>query len=1430
MSRAVRIPLTVISSIAGVVVLLLVGALIVIQTGWFRNLVREKMIAAIEDSTGGRAEIGNFSFSPTELRAEVDNFVLHGTEGPGEPPLARVRSLVVVLKVLSVFKHKVDIQALAIAQPQVFVEVRPDGTTNVPSPKIASTANKNPLQTVIDLAVRHFTISDGLLHFADQKTPLDMRGENLRVQLAFDSNRARYGGGISVAPVYVRAANGAALPLSANVPLEIESDSVRIAGASFSTPESRLRLSADLENIESPHVSVRLDGSLGLTELARALDPPMASQIHNSPLLELRLVADAHQNQAQIVALQAQLGATSLRASGGIDDLKNMAGSIRFESNADLAELGRILRVESHPQGFAHLAGETKLAGANNYAITAKFDGRDLGMHSGTTRISGVNASSYIDYRAARLVLTGLRVEALGGTLDGAASVEQMDRFHADASLQGFNLRRLAAAYVSPKFTWDGTISGEVHASGRLKGEITRNTLASVKLAIAPGSQGQPVSASIDAAYNGPHNSIGLGNSYVVLPHSRLELSGTLGGQILTASGIGRARSNHEFGQIHVHLQSTNLNDFLPAIAFASSNPPQSLPLTLVKGSAVFEGTITGRVGDPQIAGHVSLENFVTNGQKIDSLSADANANRSSAQILDSRITQRKMQVQLAASLGLRNWEPQPGSPLTATATIRNAAIPQLAAMAGQSGLPLSGIMNAEMRASGTVGNPNVTLQVKVGNGSAYGEPFTSVQLNAAYAGQMAQLTSASVVLPAGRIDASASFQHARNDFTNGYARFHLSSSAIQIAKLQTVLARNPGLSGTVELHADGEGTISRLPSRAPFLPHILNASFGAHGLMLGGSRFGDLNATATTRGDNLQFYLASNLAQSQIHGSGTWVLSGDYPIKAQLAFAPVRLAAVRRLLSKPGEPTASPFDGEVDGNISVSGPVARPQELQAQLRLPVVQVVGTFPSGPATDAPPPAFTLRNAAPIALALDHRIVSIQSAHLTGTDTDFSLAGDIDLRGAKTLNISANGNVGLAVAKTLNPDIFASGSVKLKATIEGTAAQPQLAGMLELRNASFSMIGLPNDLSNANGAILFTGRQAIIQKLAGTSGGGQVTASGFVGFGGPEMDFRLEAAAHHVRMHSPEVSATVNASFDLAGTSKSSLLSGNVTVLDVALHSHSDLGNILNSTTTPATAPSSGTGLLDNMRIDVHVITSPAVQFRTTLAENLQASAQVEALGTPSRLGMLGRVDVTQGDILFFGNKYAINRGTISFYDPNRIDPVLDVSLETQAAGVDITLIVSGPMDALKLTYHSDPPLQFSELIRLLATGNVPTTDPVLAATQPVAPQQSVQQMGASAVLSQAVASPVAGSLQRLFGVTSLKIDPQIIGPENIPLARLTLQQQINPNLNFTYIQDLDTSNPETIRIEWAINPTWSAIATRDIYGVFGIDFYYKKRFR
>jgi translocation and assembly module TamB len=361
------------------------------------------------------------------------------------------------------------------------------------------------------------------------------------------------------------------------------------------------------------------------------------------------------------------------------------------------------------------------------------------------------------------------------------------------------------------------------------------------------------------------------------------------------------------------------------------------------------------------------------------------------------------------------------------------------------------------------------------------------------------------------------------------------------------------------------------------------------------------------------------------------------------------------------------------------------------------------------------------------------------------------------------------------------------------------------------------------------IAFNGTRATIQSFHGESGGGKVDATGFAALTGGLVAFRLEAKTREVRVRYPEgVSTVSDADLTLSGTSQRSEASGTVTIRRISINPRSDISTMIETAALPTKTPEAGTGVLANMNLDVQIETAPDVAFQTSVAQSIEADANLRLRGTPINPAVLGRINVTQGQLVFLGNKYTINQGSVSFFNPAKIDPVLNVDLETKARGVDVTLTVNGPLNKLNMSARSDPPLQWADILALLATGRTPS-DPTLAIRN-TGQSSTLQQAGAQMLLGEAISNPVGGNLQRFFGVSRIKIDPQLVGITGSPEARLTIEQQVTPDLLFTYISDVSSTSTQLIQIQWDFNRKWSAILTREENGYVGVDFAYKKRFK
>ncbi len=760
--------------------------------------------------------------------------------------------------------------------------------------------------------------------------------------------------------------------------------------------------------------------------------------------------------------------------------------------------------------------------------------------------------------------------------------------------------------------------------------------------------------------------------------------------------------------------------------------------------------------------------------------------------------------------------------PTTADATLSHLPIERVLTLAKQAGIPARGSLSGTAHVTGTVQNPQGNVDLDLANATIYGEPLDHVLARVNYLPNSVDVSRFQIADGSARIDLTGRFDHPVNDLQTGKVQFKVQSTRIDLGKIKNAQSFRPGLGGMLEIAAEGAGTIQAGQPRLQL--SSLNGNLGATGITVQRTNVGDLTLKVdTTSGNKLSLTLNSNLSGSTIQGQGTAQISGDYPLDARLSFTNLDWNRIQPLLG--GDTNAPPmFDAVTDGVVTINGPALKVDELRGSLKMTKLSLDTVAQRGGRRP-----FSISNQGPIELTLDKGIVTIASAHITGPQTDIQATGTASIL-QQTLNASLNANANLALLQSFDKDIVSSGTIVAATTVRGTFNKPQINGQLQLKSASLNYTTLPNGISNANGVIAFNGTNATIRSLTGETGGGTLTASGFVGFT-DVVRFGLRTKASNVRVRIQQgVSAVAAADIQLTGTLNSSIVSGTVTVEQLNYAPQSDIGAMLSRSATPVQSDSAPSPLLDNMRLDVRVRTSPTLGVQASVAQNLQASADLRVRGTAAQPGVLGRITISEGELVFFGSTYTVNSGTIGFYDPLRIQPILNISLETQAKGVDVVITVTGPIDNMKLSYTSDPPLQFQEIIGLLASGKTPTSDPTLLANQPSTQSQSYEQMGESAIVGKALADPVTNRLQRVFGITQLKIDPAFTSGSQLPTAQLTFQQQISTNVTFSYTSALDDPNSTIIRAEWSFNPQYSAVATRDQNGLVSVVLFYKKQFR
>jgi translocation and assembly module TamB len=317
---------------------------------------------------------------------------------------------------------------------------------------------------------------------------------------------------------------------------------------------------------------------------------------------------------------------------------------------------------------------------------------------------------------------------------------------------------------------------------------------------------------------------------------------------------------------------------------------------------------------------------------------------------------------------------------------------------------------------------------------------------------------------------------------------------------------------------------------------------------------------------------------------------------------------------------------------------------------------------------------------------------------------------------------------------------------------------------------------------------------------------------------------------VRIRYPEgMSWLVGGALRLSGTTDSAVISGKVTVQRVTLTQGLENAGMLISSKEGISGPSTNSSFLRNLQFDVEAASSPDARMEWPGAE-LEADANLRVRGTWEHPILLGHIHLLSGDLVFAGNRYRVARGDINFANPFRLDPVLNVEATTTIQQYEITLNFSGPSSKLALAYRSDPPLPANDIVALLALGR-----PSAEAMGRTGGTSQSATSGATSILSEAVNSQLGGRLQKLFGITRLRVDPGLTtlgttASGSNPGARVTVEQQIGRNLTITYVSNVNSTQQQVIQVEYAVNRNVSVVALRDQNGTFGIDLVIKKRFK
>ncbi len=1336
MRRKLRILAIAATALTAVLVLALGVAFYVIKTSWFRNKVRERVIAAIEQATGGTVELSAFNYNWRSLTAEFRNLIVRGNEPAGAQPLFRANSIRLGLKIVSAFERNIDIASLVVDRPQVHLLIGRDGTTNLPSPKAGRLHTAETVEALLNLKVKRLEFRDGLIEANAREVPLDARGNAVFVLLTYDRLARRYDAHLGSQRLQLISNRWPEFDAWMDARVQLAKDRLTVQQAEFRSNASRLQASGALLQFSRPvaefHIAVQVDG------------------------------ADLGKRSALSALRAGQLTAD---------------GTLHYDESASFTFSGRLA-------------------------------GTQLECRSGSFFMRNASFASNVRANLQGVMLQHLTVNALGARLTGEAEAARYRELRLDGSVSGLGIREFTALFHREPLPYGAIANGHVHLQAGLDRPI-RDLLLQTKLQLAPARPGIPVSGNLEFTYRQARNLVEFGSSSLRLPSTQVSFSGAWG-EILQTT-----------------LDTTNISDIEPALILAAPNLRSfSFPVLTDNGRAHFDGALTGLLHDPLLAGNFQITHFHLDGKTWDQVQSRVVVTPKSLEFSSAVIDSPVLHATGSGRIGLADWGLNSAGVLRLQMQFSDADLSKFPTRFRI--IPfVHGVAAGSADFTGSLTDPHGNIHLNIGNLDAYGETLDEIHLTADVQDGEIRVSRGDVKAGPALVTFSGSYKRGPQDWGHGDLRIQVSSNGFPLAGLAYARRYEPGLNARFEIHAEGAAHVT--PDRIE--PTVANGTAVFRNVTVNNVPYGNITFNASTHGQVLDTKFSGELRESRLSGDARVQLVGGNPAKGELQLDKIQLSTLAALLD-PARKQPLPVDGFLSGGLSFEGPLRESGKLHGTVnvhQLELTSGVGVeLGEKQSSD-----LVFRNLSPIILDASNGAATIRSFQIGGKDSSLSLTGAIPYLPHRALHLNIRGAMDLRFFQLLDPNVHSSGLSLVSASVEGMPSSPAVSGTLELKNGAFFFKDVPNGLTAVTGSVKFDRNRATIEKLTAQTGGGELALGGFVRFGasGP-LIYRLEANAQNVRVrYAGGISVTGNSQLRLTGSSESSMLSGTATISRVVLNPNSDVGSLLTALAVSAQASANEKDFFTGMQFDVHFENAPNVQFNTELSRDLQADIDLHLRGTPAHPVLLGDISANQGDIKVFGAKYSINRGDVSFVNPVKIDPVLNLDLQTVVRGITVDITISGQLGRLNINYRSDPPLQPRDIIALLTVGRTPvigSSAPTAQLTNDVTALQS----SASTVLGQALSSSSSSSpLSKLFGVTNIRIDPMALqGISTTPQARLTVEQDISRQITVTYVTNLSQTAEQIFRLEWAFSANYSVVALRDDNGEFGLDIQYRKRFK
>jgi translocation and assembly module TamB len=1086
-------------------------------------------------------------------------------------------------------------------------------------------------------------------------------------------------------------------------------------------------------------------------------------------------------------------GPSRLDLSGTLENYRQPRVQARYHALLAAEELRLALRRPELPAGAVRIRGTLDYQSRPNkpllddLTLTGDIDSPRLNVQTPTLHTAVQDLRAHYQVAAGDAEFSNLHAGVFGGELNGSLIIRHFTGKAAAefrAHLQGISAAELKSL-AGP--SWQdievhGSANADLEAAwSRGLEDLTARADGDLQTTLAPvppggtsaGNGAFPLDATVHARYAAPTQELTLAQTSVHLPETSLLLDGT----------VSRRSS------LQVRLQ---INDLRRLEAIAGLFRKSAQPLGLA-GQASFVGQVRGATSAPQISGELNATGVRLHGASWRRLHAAVELSPSQVSLQNGVLEPEQGHIGFNLSAGLRDWSFTPNSAFTAEVTASRLNAAQVAKIMDVK-YPLSGLLSANVSAHGSEINPVGNGTLDLTNGQLATEPVQA--LNAKFQATGAKVDSTFTLrIPAGVAQGRLSYWPKTQAYEGT-----LQAANLVLPRVQALQERHLPITGLATIDASGRGSLQN--------PEV-QLDVQTAQLEFQGHPIDALQFTGTLHRRLATLALDAKIAAASLRCRATVEAGGDYNAKVALdtSSIPIQPIAAAYLPA-----AARDIQGNTEIHASLQGPLKKPALLDGQME--ISQLTLKYQT----------LEVGASAPVRLDYTGGVLRVESAQIRGTGTDLQVQGSVPFRSNAPATLSVAGGADLRLVQILAPELRSRGELRFDLGATGTLGAPNLAGRIQIMNASLETAALPSALQNANGILTLRQNRLEVTQFQAEWGGGTLTASGGVAYR-PGLQFDLALAVQDARVPYPAgVRVQLDSNLSLTGTMQSALLRGSVHLASLGLTPDFDVATFTSQFTSAVAPPPPTQSFTHNLKLDV-VVQSTGGLSVVSRTLSFQGGVDLRLVGTAAEPVFTGRVNLTGGDMIFLSNRYVIQSGTIDFVNPVHTEPVVNLRASTSISQYNITLAFQGPADRMRINYTSNPALPPAEIINLIAFGSVSGFGAQTTTTEAQSPTPT--SLAAEGLLASAVSSQITSGVAKIAGISQLSINPNLGGVGRNLGPTIAIQQRVTSKLYVTFSTDVTSTQEQQVEVQYEVSPSWSVNGTRDQNGGFGFDVRYHK---